>query len=95
MARCVAVMCTAALAMFALSGCGTIYNNAYSADLYGGVRSDAVQSKSIVADLKAHKISSSDFPLYAYFLLIDPPLCAIGDTLSLPYLLYERARMGY
>jgi uncharacterized protein YceK len=78
-----------------LSGCGTIYNNAYSADLYGGIRSDADQSKSIVADLKANKISSSDFPLDAYFLLIDPPLCAIGDTLSLPYILYERARKGY
>jgi uncharacterized protein YceK len=88
----------AALAFF-LTGCGTIYNFPESHGAlapqhatrlpYGGVKMDAtsgVDLANTALDFQTEHLVL--IPLSAYLLLVDLPLSAIGDTLTLPYVLY-------
>ena len=83
---------TPVLLLLAASGCGTIRNlcadpevfprsdNPQSA--YGGVRLDANTAAASTT------LGWTDSPLLAFFWTLDLPLSAIGDTLTLPYILY-------
>src|SRR5438046_2420208 len=74
----------------ALSGCGTLlilpdeppqpfdFDNVPTRRPYGGVR----------LDLEPFPDANSMKPLDYLFLAVDVPLCFIGDTLTLPYVLW-------
>src|SRR5690348_14386606 len=79
-------------ALAALSGCGTIKNlspnplplpiNDHPQSVYGGVRLDAKAAQALT--------SGGPDPL-ALILTLDLPFSLVGDTLTLPYILYVNA----
>ena len=61
----------------------------------GGVQADLDAATSVADDAATRIAKPSNLPSGAYFLLIDPPLSVLGDTISLPYTIYQLARKGY
>jgi uncharacterized protein YceK len=82
---------------FSLTGCGTINNLPEKDPIffghatrmpYGGVEMDAVGGAKLVnAALEGKGTDIALLPVAGYMLLIDLPLSAVGDTLTLPYVL--------
>jgi uncharacterized protein YceK len=106
MARNVAVACLAGLSLCVLSGCGTYcvtVNRAMAPDqpvdhLYGGVYADAVVARN---GFRGETNPTSPYRGFAFrciggvvgvCAILDLPLSAVADTLTLPYVLYVKAR---
>jgi uncharacterized protein YceK len=97
----------AALALCVLSGCGTLVNLAAAKEerascgeppqVYGGVCMSAAVGAGIIAEAPNDPkggpvVGVLDCVFGACYLLIDLPLSAAGDTLTLPYTLYLAAQ---
>ena len=90
--------CVAALALSVLSGCGTVSNlehgcapDAYRPlpSVYGGVQTDALVEVVSVNKVREQPILGFvDIGLFA----ADLPLSLVGDTATLPYVLYVHMR---
>jgi len=99
MGKNVLAACAAALALGALSGCGTVENVHRDNPLvYGGVREMGALGcqfcfrNDSTPEHPDRILGGFEFCIGSYFLLIDTPLSAIGDTLTLPYVLYLKAQ---
>jgi uncharacterized protein YceK len=93
MAR-LAVAVSLALPVLLLSGCGTVLNTTYftaeegGGSVYGGVRLDLETSRDLISETPPDDENVgqciSRYTMAVYTMLIDLPLSAIGDTLTLP-----------
>jgi uncharacterized protein YceK len=93
MAR-LAVAVSLALPALLLGGCGTVLNTTYftaeegGGSVYGGVKVDVDLSRSLVLEAPPADEDTgqriSRYSMAAWTMLIDLPLSAIGDTLTLP-----------
>ena len=90
-------VCVVCLALAAVSGCGTFGNlGGGNPKVYGGVREMAPMGWSFCFhndSTPKHpdpSLGGLEFCIGTYFLLIDTPLSAVGDTVTLPYILYLR-----
>ena len=98
----VRVTLLAAAAACALGGCGTLSNvgpgdcGAHSPKkVYGGVREDAaavVEYGQKVGGASNPGEAASTAALGLYFLAVDMPLSAVGDTLTLPWTIAASCR---
>jgi uncharacterized protein YceK len=94
-------VCTVAVMATTFTGCGTIHNlpEGGPATLFappetrvpfGGVRMDANVGAEFMRTAFDGRIESLVLlPIPAYILFVDLPLSAVGDTLTLPYVLYQ------
>jgi uncharacterized protein YceK len=84
MARNAVAIVSVALAAFALSGCGTLYNSAFNSQrVYGGVITDgelaACAAKTAREETRPLDLLNAALPL------ADVPLSFVADTALLPY----------
>jgi uncharacterized protein YceK len=106
MARNVVAACVAALALTAVSGCGTLVNVTAPEEnpkhsfpegtqVYGGVRFSQLQGECMLKESSepywTPGWATFEVVMGNYFLFLDTPLSAVGDTLTLPYVLYLHA----
>ena len=101
MTRNVVAACAAALALCVRSGCGTMINltgRGEGPKPYGGVeivaKSGVAFSVGSVGEDNTVRFFPAlvGVPLGMYLLLVETPLSAVGDTLTLPYVLYLKAQ---
>jgi uncharacterized protein YceK len=87
--------------LFAANGCGTVLNlrtepsmklASHTPEVYGGVKFDAEAMSVFMRQSALHDCDTQgrvlSLGLAAYSLLIDLPLCAVADTLTLPITLH-------
>ncbi|WP_414738004.1 YceK/YidQ family lipoprotein [Gemmata algarum] len=92
MRRFVAVLLMLPLLTLA-SGCGTFCNTVWwipsegGQRVYGGVRAEAGEVKRLAVSPSPHETAWDRFRV-ASLLVLDLPLSAVGDTLTLPYVLW-------
>ena len=77
---------TFGLALFSLTGCGTVSNLENDCSPYGGIAETMTAGKSRLEHIGEGKCIPPvyDYAAATYLFAIDLPLSAIGDTLTLP-----------